>query len=178
MDQLEKIITAFKDEMQDENPLEGHFERFELKLETQKKNKTFNRIRYIASLAAILAIALLVYKSNFNNTKTKTLSDLSNQYADVEYYYTSSINKQVKLLNKLNSEIGGDQTIKTLTEEIKAYDKMYEQLCNELNATPNDERVINAMITYYQTKLEIINKILNEIKNKHSKTKNNENINI
>lgn len=178
MDQLEKLITDFRDDIKNDIPHEGHFERFEMKLNAEKKTKSTKWIPYVASIAAILVVSLMVLKPSLSNSESITLSDLSEQYADVEYYYTSSIHKQTNLLNKLNNESGGDQSINMLIEEINTYDKVYEQLCVELNATPNDERVINAMITYYQTKLEIINKILNEIENKQGKTENYENNNI
>lgn len=177
MDQLEKIIIGIKDEIENEEPHQGHFERFEMKLNNLPKNKTKHWIGYATSFAAIVLICLFLFAPK-RQVQKLTLSDLSPQYADVEYYYTSTINKQTTKLVNLNSLTGGDQSIQMLIEEIENYDKMYDQLCNDLNATPNDERVINALITYYQTKLEIINKILNEIEKQQENINNHENISI
>ncbi len=44
--------------------------------------------------------------------------------------------------------------------EMKGMDSVYVQLQHELKANPNDERIINAMIEHYQTKVEIMSYIL------------------
>jgi hypothetical protein len=43
-------------------------------------------------------------------------------------------------------------------------DSTYVSLQKELKANPNDERIINAMIEHYQTKLEVMTYIVNQLK--------------
>jgi hypothetical protein len=43
-------------------------------------------------------------------------------------------------------------------------DSVYVQLQKELKANPNDERIINAMIEHYQTKVDIMSYIVNQLK--------------
>jgi hypothetical protein len=43
-------------------------------------------------------------------------------------------------------------------------DSVYTQLQKELKANPNDERIINAMIEHYQTKLDVMTYIVNQLK--------------
>jgi len=43
-------------------------------------------------------------------------------------------------------------------------DSVYVQLQKELKANPGDERIINAMIEHYQTKLEVMAFIVNQLK--------------
>lgn len=178
MDQLEKIISEYRNEIQNDQPHQGHFDRFEMKMNAFHKRKTNYRLIYALSIAAVVIVALMIFHPVQPKPQRMTLSDLSPQYADVEFYYTSTITKQANKLNRINSDKKDNLSIKILIDEIEAYDKIFEQLCTDLNATPNDDRVINALITYYQTKLEIINKILNEFENKQEKIKNHENINI
>ena len=55
-------------------------------------------------------------------------------------------------------------------------DSLFVNLQQEYKANPNDERIINAMIEYYQTKLEIVNTIKTDLENvKILKNKKHEN---
>jgi len=47
---------------------------------------------------------------------------------------------------------------------MKSMDSVYVQLQKELKVNPNDERIINAMIEHYQTKLEVMTYIVNQLK--------------
>jgi len=49
-------------------------------------------------------------------------------------------------------------------EEMKSMDSVYVSLQKELKANPNDERIINAMIEHYQTKLEVMAYIVSQLK--------------
>jgi len=51
-----------------------------------------------------------------------------------------------------------------LVKEMKSMDSVYVQLQKELKANPNDERIINAMIEHYQTKVEVMSYIVNQLK--------------
>jgi hypothetical protein len=51
-----------------------------------------------------------------------------------------------------------------ILKEMKNMDSTYVSLQKELKANPNDERIINAMIEHYQTKLEVMTYIVNQLK--------------
>ena len=60
-------------------------------------------------------------------------------------------------------------------------DSVYVQLQKELKANPNDERIINAMIEHYQTKVEVMSYIVNQLKairNENQNNSENENTNL
>ena len=59
--------------------------------------------------------------------------------------------------------------------ELSDFETRYKNLQTDLAANPNDERVINAMLEYYQSKLEIISMIVNKLQEvKQQKNNNNE----
>jgi hypothetical protein len=59
--------------------------------------------------------------------------------------------------------------------ELAEFEERFKTLQADLAANPNDERVINAMLEYYQAKLEIINMIVNKLQEvKQQKNKNHE----
>jgi uncharacterized protein (DUF305 family) len=51
-----------------------------------------------------------------------------------------------------------------LISELRSMDSVYVQLQKDLKTNPNDERIINAMIEHYQTKVEVMSYILNQLK--------------
>jgi uncharacterized protein (DUF305 family) len=68
-----------------------------------------------------------------------------------------------------------------LRKELKDMDITYTQLQKELRANPNDERIINAMIEHYQTKVDVMNYILSQlkaVKNENNKNTENEDVSL
>jgi hypothetical protein len=59
-----------------------------------------------------------------------------------------------------------------LMKEMKSMDSVYVSLQKELKSNPDDERIINAMIEHYQTKLEVMTYIVNQLKTIRNDNKN------
>jgi len=59
---------------------------------------------------------------------------------------------------------GNAEQMEVLRNEMQNMDSVYVQLQKDLNANPNDERIINAMIEHYQTKVEVLTFIVNQLK--------------
>ncbi|MZP56133.1 MAG: hypothetical protein GT600_11855, partial [Bacteroidales bacterium] len=108
------------------------------------------------------------------------LGDVSPQYKEVENYYMHQV-------NLIESEIGtveitnNPEQKEMLMNEIRSMDSVYVQLQKELRANPGDERIINAMIEHYQTKIEVMGFIVNQLKtirNENSNSTQNEETSI
>ena len=178
MKTIEEIIRSNRDFFEDKEPSEGHLERFNSKLEMR-----FGRVAVKRSIVPYLlkaaVVTLLVTLSSLwtwdhflrSDRNSMALGDVSPQYREVENYYLHQV-------NLMESEIGSVDFINNteqkgmLTKEIKNMDAVYIQLQKDLKANPYDERIINAMIEHYQTKLEVMTFIVNQLK-----TVRNENIN-
>ena len=91
-----------------------------------------------------------------------TLGDVSPQYREVENYYMYQVNLMSNEIASLDENDEGQKQM--LLAEMKSMDSVYIQLQKDLRANPNDERIINAMIEHYQTKLEVMNYIVNQLK--------------
>ena len=186
MKNIEKIIRENRDCFDSYEPLEGHFERFSAKLEARKGEARIiplNRVNVMPHLLKAAAVAILVTLSSLwtwehvfsPGAKRMTLSEVSPEYQQVEHYY-------VKQVNMVEDEIEGiwindqPEQKEMLLEELKHMDDMYDELQKDLKANPNDQRVINAMIEHYQRKIEVMNYILNQLKEVQSENQiNNEN---
>ena len=180
MDSFEKMIRKNSEAIQNDLPPDGHFDRFELKLSRNNRKNSNYWIGFLSGMVAVVVIGLILFfHPGREQKKSMNISNLTGQYAEVEFYYTRSITQQTQKLNEYSNKFGNnDPSLKMVVKELEEYDRTYSQICDELRTTPNDERVINALITYYQTKLEIINKILKEIENKQVTRKENESTKI
>jgi hypothetical protein len=57
-----------------------------------------------------------------------------------------------------------------MNNELAEFETLYQSLQKDLAANPNDERVINAMLEYYQAKLSVINIIITKLEEVQQKT--------
>ena len=187
-DYIEEIILNNLKDLNDLEPKEGHFERLQAKLDAQQKKKkiTFNLVWKVA--AAIVFVLLAVNQANIyfspdkqnqilsNNNSDFSLASVSPEYKEVEFYYTNAINVGLNQWNTLMADgyISAEEQ-ELMDIELSDFETRYKNLQTDLAANPNDERVINAMLEYYQSKLEIINMIVNKLQEvKQQKNNNNE----
>jgi hypothetical protein len=170
-DPLKNMIQKNKDAF-DMEPSEGHFERFEMKLEATPVKKKWLTGRSWLEIAAVVLIfflagnqARIYFNSNSKEeTRPLTLASVSPEYSEVEYYYTSAINDGILHWKKLQEQgmiSSGEQKVMEL--EMKEFDETYLRLQKDLQTNPEDERVIQAMLEVYQSKLNIITLIINKL---------------
>lgn len=190
-DYIEELIANNLEALNDNEPFEGHFDRFEEKLKAQHKTRrlTWNMV---LKVAAVVVFALLATNQAFiyfssdsqglllNATKNEdiTLASVSPEYQEVEFYYTTSINTGLEQWNALTQEgmISEDEEA-MMQNELKEFERLYKNLQSDLASNPNDERVINAMLEFYQTKLSLINMIVNKLEEvKQQKNNHDESI--
>lgn len=177
-DNIEEIILKNLEGLNDSEPLEGHFERFEARLKMQHKKKRIFSLNVVWKVAAAVIFVLLasnqayIYLSpnqqssilDISNNKNVTLSSVSEEYEEVEFYYTNAINVGLDKWNSLNNNgLITDDEQKMMDEELGEFEARFKTLQEDLAANPNDERVINAMLEYYQAKLSIINMIVTKL---------------
>lgn len=179
MDKLDKL---FKDQREafEEEPLEGHFSRFEAKLAMQHQKKfrlrslPFLRIAsvvIILLLAANLVTYLLPGKKDFTGSVPE-----NREMNETVNFYNVRINSGLTQLKTMADQgMGSERDLSLLKKEMEEMDRLYQDLQQEYSKNPNDERVVNAMIEYYQSKLDIINTIKRDLENvKSIKNKNYE----
>ena len=93
-----------------------------------------------------------------------TLGSISEEYREVEFYYTNAIEIGMTQWEKLSDEgLVSEPEQQMMQQEQQDFDLMYQKLQEELKANPNDERVINAMLEYYQARMNIITLIINKL---------------
>lgn len=181
MDKLEKFFDENMESFEEE-PLKDHFSRFEARLDHfhSGKKRTLKGWQFL-KIASVLIIVLLSADLAIHLLPAKTLKNKllyeNTELNETANFYNTRINSGMSQLDQLAEQgIGSKQELLQVKKEMDELDKLYQDLQNEYSKNPNDERVINAMIEYYQTKLNIINRIKSDLENvKILKNKNHEN---
>ncbi|HAM10142.1 MAG: hypothetical protein A2X05_18535 [Bacteroidetes bacterium GWE2_41_25] len=180
MKTIDDIMRGTRDIWDDREPEAGHFERFSVKLELRRQARTVKR-SIVPYLLRAAVVTLLVTLSSLwtwdhfirpENSRMR-LGEVSPQYREVENYYIH----QVSLLQDeiVNTEIQSNPEQKQiLISELKSMDSVYVSLQKELKANPDDERIISAMIEHYQTKLEVMTYIVDQLQTIRNNNTSNE----
>lgn len=171
----------------DEEPSNGHQERFSALLEVRFRKEAPKRsiVPYLLRAAVVTLLVTLSSLYVWDNylspgSKRMTLGDVSPEYREVENYYVHQVNlmeSEIKSANLINSP----EQKAMLLNEMRSMDSVYVHLQEELKAHPSDERVINAMIDHYQKKVDVMNYIINQLKavrNENQKQDGNEQVSL
>ena len=187
MKTIEDIIRENKDFFEEAEPSTGHFERFNRKLELMAEVKMPKRsiVPYLLKAAVVTLLVTLSSLWTWDHfirpgSSRMTLGQVSPQYKEVENYYIHQVNITEGEIVNVDLKNNPEQK-QILMKEMKSMDSVYVSLQKELKANPNDERIINAMIEHYQTKLEVMNYIISQLKTIRNDNQNkteNEKINL
>lgn len=166
MKNIDEIIRNNRDIFEEQEPMDGHLDRFNWKLEKRLHSNAHKRsiVPYLLKAAVVTILVTLSSLWTWDNFIRKdnqrmSLGQVSPQYKEVENYYVHQVNLMESELVSI------DPKQKTMLEkEMKSMDSVYVQLQKELKANPNDERIINAMIEHYQTKVDVMSYIVSQLK--------------
>jgi cytochrome c-type biogenesis protein CcmH/NrfG len=170
MKNIEEIIRNSKELSEGNEPMDGHFDRFNWKLEKRLHKEATKRsiVPYLLKAAVVTILVTLSSLWTWDHfirpgSQRMTLSQVSPQYKEVENYYVHQVNLMESEIINVDMKNNPEQR-RELENEMKSMDSVYVQLQKELKANPDDERIINAMIEHYQTKLEVMTYIVNQLK--------------
>ncbi len=152
-------------------PAEGHFDRFNERLELMSEGKEPRRERNLKwyLMAASLALVVSLWYNFKPDAKGYELADVSPEMKDTQNYFTYVINKEIKQIN-LQEDTDNKKIIDNALMQVQSLEEEYTKLTIELKNSGFDKYIINAMIFNYQQRIEILQDLLNQINNfKNSK---------
>jgi cytochrome c-type biogenesis protein CcmH/NrfG len=177
MKNIEDLIRSTRD-LFEEEPSEGHLERFQMKLEKRFQTGAIKRsiVPYLLKAAVVTLLVTLSSLWTWDHfirpdKGRMALGDVSPQYKEVENYYMHQVKLVESEITTIDVSANPEQK-KMLKQEMESMDSVYVQLQKELKANPNDERIINAMIEHYQTKLDVMSFIVNQLKEVRNENQN------
>ncbi|MDX9929146.1 MAG: hypothetical protein RBS37_04770 [Bacteroidales bacterium] len=187
MSNIDETIRKHRGFFDEEEPSEGHLERFRNKLEQRfTARKRINIGPYLLKAAVVTLLVTLSSLYSWEHfirpeSRTMTLSQVSPQYKEVETFYVRQVNMLENEIVGIDFTFDGEHK-RMLDEEMKLMDASFRELQKELKANPGDERIINAMIEHYQTKIEVMSYILDQLKQvkstNHQKDESHEKVSI
>lgn len=130
-------------------------------------------LRIAASILILITVGFAFYmgkRSAEINKNGISLHNVSPEMAETEAYYSALINDKMEIIKSQDPELDPD-----FWTSIKQLDQDYAQLKKDLQDKADSEKVIDAMINYYRLKLEMLERISEELK---EKANDNEDINI
>lgn len=159
---LEKHIKEQRLLMDSEQPRAGHEGRFREKMAFKPARKVNFRhaLQIAASIAVILASAIVLIRSNKSGDKIAGM-ELPASVIEADRYYTTQVDQKVDQIRQFDFENAEEKTV--LLDELEELNGYQQQLLEDLEANPNDERVINALIKHYQLKLAVMDQIIYQL---------------
>ncbi|MEZ5070383.1 MAG: hypothetical protein R2751_05310 [Bacteroidales bacterium] len=173
-DNIENLLRNLGPALDLDRPREGHETRFLQKLENQPVRRLEIRhlLQIAASLAVLLASAFGIIRWS-GPAQPANASNLPESVVQAEAYFSSQMDSRYETIRGFDFENGEEKAV--LLEELEDLDAYQQQLMQDLEANPKDERVINAMVRHYQVKLEVMDQIiyhLNQLKTETIKNQN------
>ncbi|MDP3312508.1 hypothetical protein [Lutibacter sp.] len=174
-DNLDIILKKLENQFDIEEPAIGHFNRFEKKLNNARNTsnkKGFNKSPIIAIAASLLLfIGIWIGKSLSNNGLE--LANVSSKMEETQSYFTATIKNELETIEtKRNNDT--EQLINDALIQLQKLETHYYNLTLELQESRNDKRIIYAMISNFQQRIELLQQLLIQIENvKQLKTQNN-----
>ena len=182
MNDIEKQIKEQRLLLDSDHPRKGHEERFLQKLERLPAGRPVHRIRFrhaiqvAASVAIILTSAILLVKQDKSGSKVAQ-QEIPEAVMEADVYYASQVDARYNEIRDFDFDDAEEKAL--LLVELKDLESYHQQLMKDLEANPDDERVVSALIRHYQLKLEVMDQIitqLNQVKSEISENHEKESI--
>lgn len=140
-------------------PYSGHEERFLRKLQQPKKKSiSYKWMGAVASIVLLLGF----YLGSFHQQKQYDLRDVSPKMAEAQDFFVSTINQELKEIEKYRS-LETETLIEEALEEIEELEEKYQSFKSELNQPGNQRIKIQAMINNYQQRLDVLQRLLDQL---------------
>lgn len=203
MDELKSFFEQNRNLFDTEEPLAGHFERFQQRLEAEQKRRNrfnYRRILYVAAsvvvavVVSVEALSLLLGKGvetiqnevaelNISSadefvrqTTQNVKSKLNPEYRETQKYYITEVDNR---LDQIKATSMDEDQKAELLKELSEMDELFAKLQKELKSSPDNQVLIEAMINHYKMKIEVMNQIINNLNSiKTLNTQNNEKVDL
>lgn len=165
MQKLEDFVRGKSDEFNSKLPSPELWDKIEAQLDSKSTFK-LNFWKIAASVAAVLLIALLttimIDKQDNGHVKYSNITDpeLIN-LLETEAFYARKVSASMSKINKcyqVYPELKHD-----IESDLNELDVMYKELKNDLNDNVYNREVIEAMIQNNRIRLEMVDRVLNQI---------------
>lgn len=173
-DNLENLFDELKGQFDVETPNNNHQQRFldklkdsdlastEIKVKSEAEKSSGFNWKPLLSIAAALVICFGVFTTLQNQPKDLDLASVSPEMSETQDFFTITIENELKKLNSERSPLT-EQIISDALEQIQLLENDYKKLKTDLSESGKNQRIIYAMISNFQNRIDILNTVLEQI---------------
>ncbi|NER14062.1 hypothetical protein GWK08_11470 [Leptobacterium flavescens] len=179
-DHLEKLFNQLEGEFDLENPQEGHQDRFLQKLmandntstpvtSQRKQRNWWKPLSIAATFLLLVSVGIGINKYNTENEVV-----VSPEIQETQFYFASLLEQEVEKVNAATTA-ETKVIIDDAMVQLKKLEKDYEKLENALLENGDSKQLLYAMITNFQTRINLLKEVLIQIEEiKEQKDQQNE----
>lgn len=166
-DHINNLFDELKGQFDVEEPQGGHQQRFLEKLNSTSEQTTPYRgivslfkpwIGIAASLVLMISLAFGMQQQD----TARDLASISPEMAQTQAFFVNTINTELQKLQVEQTPEFQDMIVDALFQ-IEQLEQNYILLKQDLDNSGNDERVIHAMISNFQNRIDILQTVLSQI---------------
>lgn len=181
---IEQLFNKLQGTFDIEEPREGHQDRFLEKLQASqgvvsldtKRRSWWKPLSIAASVVLLVAVGIGFF--NTTPTRDEQVAEIAPEVSQTQFYFASLIEEQVKELE----DMGTPETQKIIDDtmvQLKKLEANYSSLEEDLLNGGNSKLILSAMITNFQTRIDLLEDVLNQISTiKNLKNQNDANYTI
>jgi phosphoglycerate-specific signal transduction histidine kinase len=161
MSRLKKYFEENRNIFDDQELLEGHFERFEKRLDNfvaGKKRKQTLKIRFITAFSIAASILLVVATGLWLNTSSPNNdapTSVVSEFSETEAFYREQMNEQIDaILCKLDK--ADDETRSQLEKDLQNITDDNNKFIAEIKENKNEELAIYYLVEHYNVNLQTL----------------------
>lgn len=163
---IEHLFEELQGQFDVFEPAEGHVERFQRKLNFEQKSGKIIRLNsWLISgiaVAATLLIAFGIFKFYTVEEQPVGLAAVSSEMSQTQQYFAMTIqNELAKIEGERSPET--QQLVDDAIKRITTLEAEYEKLEVDLQISGGDQRVIAAMIQNFQTRIQLLQDVMEQI---------------
>lgn len=171
---LDQLFKELQGSFDNKEPDKGHEVRFLQKLQAgsseevgvvkinSNKKSWLKPISIAASLIVLFSIGLSLYSNK--PTIDEQVAEISPEVSQTQFYFASLIEEQVRELENSSSP-ETKQIIDDTMLQLKRLETNYQKLEQDLIQGGNSKLILSAMITNFQTRIDLLEDVINQIEN-------------
>jgi hypothetical protein len=172
MSMLEEKIRKNRDLFDGADPTEGHFDRFQSRLDSLHEVRTLQSSRFSGKffrIAAVIVVLLglsVTYYIIDPSSRTNQLAanTLPQEIQEARMYYDKLANEKLLKINECASSTSEASYIqKVAVNQMTQLDSNSVKLEQQLQDDQGNTRLINALLRNYKTKSDLLDDILNRL---------------
>ena len=163
-DNIEQLFERLEGSFDTRETPKGHQKRFLEKLDAKEKagKRSSNWWRPLSIAATVLLLITAGVFLQDSKPEVEGLAAVSPEMEQTQSFFTTTINQELQTLIGFENEETKALIDDTL-ERLEALESEYEQLKTDLVESGDDRRVIAAMITNFQNRIELLQQVIQNI---------------